>query len=108
MPNLREVTLSSLTPSQDNSEVLEAIKTLAKAIKPSDNTEVVKLLASLIQAMPGEISKIEQKAPSVVMNLEAVATAIKEKEIQSKANTYIFDIIRDGHGRVKSVVARPE
>ena len=105
MPNLREISIHSL--KQDNSEVLEAIKTLAAAIKPTDNTEVVKMLASLIQSMPGEISKIQPQVSETNLNLAPLVAAIHEKQIEN-SRTYIFNIQRDGHGRIERVVATPE
>lgn len=107
MANLREVSIQSLLPAQDNSEVLEAIKTLAAAIKPTDNTEVVKMLASLVKSMPGEISKIQPQISETNLNLAPLIAAMHEKEVEH-ARTYIFDIQRDGHGKIKRVVATPE
>jgi hypothetical protein len=80
--------------------LVEVIEKLSNADnKPSVNVNMD--VERIIKSMP---QPAKQEAPVVNMNMDA----LKEfKPAERKSESYRFDIQRDGHGRIKTVIANP-
>jgi len=89
----------------DSSQLMKALIDTVKSIKPQaisipePNISVSMDVERIIRAMP------KQEAPVVNMDMEGLRPLVTREPVQP--NSYEFDIQRDGHGRIKKVIANP-
>ncbi len=75
------------------------------AVEPASKADLIRL-ARLVQAIPAtDLTAIERRLMASEAAIRALADGVADKP---EAATYEFQIIRDGKGRIKSVIARPQ
>lgn len=84
-------------------ELISVLTTMVQALsvdKEAPNVSVNMDVERIIKAMP---KTPEAKAPVVNMDMEGLKAVLEPKNSPS----YVFDIERDGHGRIKRLTANP-
>jgi len=83
-------------------EVLSSlVDSMPKAEKPNVNVNMD--VERIIKAMP---QTPKQEAPVVNMDLSSLKEMMEPKA-QTAPESYAFEIQRDGHGRMKTIIAKP-
>lgn len=89
----------------DNEQLVKALIEAVKGIQPQSisipepNISVSMDVERIIRAMP------KSEAPVVNMDMDGLKTLVTREPVSP--NSYEFDIQRDGHGRIKKVIANP-
>ena len=91
----------------DSAELIKALIDAIQKIKPQDIPEpsvtVNMDVERIIKAMP---QTPKQEAPVVNMDLSSLKEMMEPKA-QTAPESYAFEIQRDGHGRMKTIIAKP-
>lgn len=107
---LNKIDLSGLNSvinsnGQATRELIQSLVEVIEKLSNADNQPKVSVnmdVERIIKAMP---RPDKQPAPVVNMDLDGLKESLKP--VEKKPESYRFDIQRDGHGRIKTVIANP-
>lgn len=108
-PKIDTSKLEELAEKNSNKEMIDILIKMVEKLSvqnsinvappPPPNVSVNMDVAKIVKSIP------ESKAPVVNMNTDALAQMMNKPEKEPCA--YSFEIERDGHGRIKRVLANP-